>query len=123
MKAKVANMTVTPSSLHFRVNWILTEAELGLKFHKYVSEFPQLFESGEPMLFFISAPQIFCDPTDPPLQPHRLTCDDDGLASHRCVSFTSGPSEEGLREDHVPPQNHPGEQQQLKHGLYPPESL
>lgn len=49
--------------VHFWVNWILTEAELRLKFHKYVSEFPQHSESGEPMLFHISTPQT--DPAPP----------------------------------------------------------
>lgn len=53
---------------------------------------------------------------------HRLTCDDDGLAGYRRVSFTFGSSEESLCEDDISSQKDAGQQQQLKHGLNPPEN-
>lgn len=61
-----------------------------------------------------------------PPQTDRLTCDDDGLTGHRCVSFTFGSFEESLCEDDVSSQNDTGQQQQVKHGLKqlsaPPEN-
>lgn len=46
---------------------------------------------------------------------HSLTGYDDSLARHRSVSFALGPSEEGLCEDQVAPQQHRDHHQQLDH--------
>ena len=48
-------------------------------------------------------------------RPLSLTCDDDGLPGHRCVSSTFGTSEDRLCEEDVSSQ-HRGSQQQREHG-------
>lgn len=49
------------------------------------------------------------------IRTHSLTCYDDSLARHGSISFALGPSEEGLCEERVAPQQHRGHNQQLDH--------